>query len=232
MTSFAVERSGGTLAPPDADLTGDCGLLIPAFDEESRVGAVVQTALEAGIGPVLVVDDGSTDGTADRALAAGAWVLSLPKNRGKGGAVAAGAGALRTDYLLLIDADLVGLTAQHLVSLARPVLSGTVDTTRGICYGSRWQTTTAQHLSPQLNGQRALRREALLAIPGLAESRYGLEILITNAARRGGWRTLDIPLNGVSQVMKEEKRGLLAGLRARAGMYRDILTALLRRDAP
>jgi glycosyltransferase involved in cell wall biosynthesis len=199
-----------------------CAVLIPAHDEARRVGAVVVAAAAAGCGPVLVVDDGSSDGTADAATAAGADVLTLPRNVGKGGALAAGAARLDSEVVVLLDADLTGLTPAHVRALAEPVLRGEAAMTRGVFRGARWATTTAQRLAPQLGGQRALRRADLLALPGLAESRFGVEVLLSDAAHRQGWAWRDVPLHGVGQRMKEEKRGWWAGVRARAAMYRDI----------
>lgn len=205
-----------------------CAVLVPAFNEAGTVGEVVRCALASGVGPVIVVDDGSTDTTAEVAAAAGAEVMRLPRNVGKGGALLAAAGAVGAEVVVLLDADLVGLTPAQVKALAEPVFRGEADMTRGMFRGGRWRTTTAQRLTPQLNGQRALRRADLLAVPGLAGSRYGVEIAIGEHARRSGWRRLDVPLEGVSQVMKEEKRGVLAGITLRAGMYRDILRALLK----
>jgi glycosyltransferase involved in cell wall biosynthesis len=204
-----------------------CGVLIPAYDEATTVGTVVRCAVEAAVGPVWVVDDGSRDATASAARDAGARVLSLPRNLGKGGAVAAGAGAMPCDVVVLIDADLTGLTPAHVRALAAPVLAGEADMTRGVFRGGRWRTAAAQRLAPQLNGQRAVVRERLLAVPGLPGSRYGIEIVLTEHARREHWRCLDVPLMGVSQVMKEEKRGWLRGLGVRGRMYVDIFAALL-----
>jgi glycosyltransferase involved in cell wall biosynthesis len=62
--------------------------LIPAYNEESRIAEVVRGALVHL--PVLVVDDGSTDGSAVRARAAGAEVLVQQPNQGKGAALLAG----------------------------------------------------------------------------------------------------------------------------------------------
>jgi hypothetical protein len=81
---------------------------------------------------------------------------------------------------------------------------------------------------PILNGQRSLSREGLLAVPGLAESRYGVEIAIAEHAKAEGWVTQDVPLSGVSQVVKEEKRGVVRGVLVRLRMYAEILWAYLR----
>ena len=219
------------LYPPNPDLGGACGVLIPAFNEETTVARVVEVARAARLGPVLVVDDGSDDATRAAALQAGAVVLTLLANSGKGGAVFVGASMLQTRVVVLLDADLVGLTPQHVHDLARPVLDHTLDMTRGVFLGGRWRTTAAQNLAPVLNGQRALVRRKLLGVPGLAASRYGLEVLMTEQAKYEAWRTGDVPLRGVSQVMKEEKRGFRQGFQVRLRMYRDILEAYIKTRA-
>lgn len=205
-----------------------CAILIPAHDEAARVANVVTAARAARRGAVLVVDDGSRDGTSAAARAVGAEVLTMDANRGKGGALLAGARRLDTEVVVLLDADLIGLRPDHVRDLADPVLAGEADMTRGVFAGARWATTTAQRLAPQLGGQRALHRRDLLALPDLGDSRYGVEMLLTEAARHHGWTTRDVALQGVSQVMKEEKRGWLQGIAARAGMYRDIVAAWWR----
>jgi glycosyltransferase involved in cell wall biosynthesis len=214
----------------------DCVVLIPAYDEAATVASVVRVALEAGVGPVLVVDDGSSDGTAEAARAAGAEVLRLDANAGKGGALAAGAAARAEAVAVLLDADLTDLRPEHIRALAEPVRAGEVDMTRGVFAGGRWMTTVAQQVVPVLNGQRGLRRTLLLEVEGLATSRYGVEVAISDHARRHGWRTRDVPLPGVSQVMKEEKRGWWRGQRIRWRMYAEIVRQALRqalqRNAP
>ena len=205
-----------------------CAVLVPAYNEAAHVARVIGVARAAALGPVLVVDDGSSDATTPTAQAAGAEVLQLPDNRGKGGAVFAGAAHVDTDVVVLLDADLLGLTPNHIRALAEPVLKGTVTMTRGMFSGGRWRTTAAQHLTPQLNGQRAILRGKLLEVEGLADSRYGIEIAITEHAKRAGWPVCDVPLYGVSQVMKEEKRGFWVGLGVRFKMYREIFRELFR----
>jgi glycosyltransferase involved in cell wall biosynthesis len=205
-----------------------CAVLIPAYNEAENVARVVNVARAASVGPVWVVDDGSGDATVQNARAAGAEVLALGRNRGKGGAVFAGAAQLDTDVLVLLDADLLGLTPEHVRALAAPVLAGAAEMTRGVFSGGRWRTTTAQRLTPQLNGQRGVVRARLLEVERLAGSRYGLEVAITEHAKRARWRVLDVPLPGVSQVMKEEKRGFWVGLGVRLRMYAEILLELFK----
>jgi hypothetical protein len=228
-TTQSNSATSYTVLSPQS-LVGTCGILIPAFNEERTVATVIRVALESTLGPVLVVDDGSSDKTATVSEGAGATVLKLTKNLGKGGAVFEGIRALQTEIVLLIDADLTGLTARHLRDLAQPVLDGKADMSRGVFTGGRWTTTAAQQLTPQLNGQRAIRRENLLKIQGLRESRYGIEIAITEQAKRENWRTVDVAMPNISQVMKEEKRGFWQGLKTRLWMYADIVRTYLKRS--
>ncbi len=87
------------------------GAIIPAYFEEKHIGDVVR-GTRAQLDHVLVVDDGSTDGTADRSREAGAEVIVHPQNRGKGVTIQTG---MRhwfergLEYVLILDGD-----GQHL----------------------------------------------------------------------------------------------------------------------
>ena len=94
--------------------------VIPAFNEARSIAEVVG-GLRASVDRVIVVDDGSRDGTAERARAAGAEVVVHDANRGKGHAVRSGlARAFEADFthVLLLDGDM-----QHLPSEASLLLA-------------------------------------------------------------------------------------------------------------
>ncbi len=205
-------------------------ILIPAFNEAATVGEVVKVALKSGLGRVLVVDDGSSDPTASIATKAGAELLKLKTNLGKAGAVVEGASFLDVDILILIDADLTGLNPNHLIDLVQPLLNDTADMSRGDFKGGRWQTNASQAITPVLNGQRAIWRNKLLAIPDLKTQGYGLEVSIAKVAKQENWRVIHVPLVGVSQVMKEEKEGRkgLKGFSLRLNMYWQIIRSTFR----
>lgn len=81
-------------------------LAIPAFNEAEIIGQVVTALLASGRWrEVLVVDDGSTDGTADVAEAAGARVIRHPYNKGNGAAVKSAIRHAESEYMLIVDGD-------------------------------------------------------------------------------------------------------------------------------
>jgi glycosyltransferase involved in cell wall biosynthesis len=89
------------VAPPR-----DVSVVIPAYNEEEGIASVVAGVLAGGAWrEVLVVDDGSTDGTAERAASAGARVVRHPYNKGNGAAVKTGVREARGEVVLLMDAD-------------------------------------------------------------------------------------------------------------------------------
>ncbi len=201
-------------------------VLIPAYNEEKTLGQVVRVARAGGF-PVVVADDGSQDRTAEVAEAAGAEVVRLWPNRGKGGAVAEGVKRVQTPLVLLLDADLLGLRPEHLEALLEPLRRGEARMSVGVFQGGRGATDLAMRLTPFLSGQRGMFTEDLKGIEGLGQARYDLELLLTRWARAGGHRVVYVPLQGLSQVMKEEKRGVLKGFLHRLRMYGEILRYLL-----
>jgi glycosyltransferase involved in cell wall biosynthesis len=112
-------------------------VIIPAFNEEEAVGHVVRSVIQAlPTARVLVVNDGSSDGTAMSAEQAGATVLSLPVNLGIGGAVQAGYRyALEHAFQLAIQIDGDGQhDPQEAERVLEPILMGEAD----MVVGSRW----------------------------------------------------------------------------------------------
>ena len=195
-------------------------VVIPAFNEAQTLPPVVQAALEL-TPDVVVASDGSTDETAQVARAAGARVIELPQNAGKGPALKVALQATQAEYVLMLDADLVGLSRAHLDILLAPVLSGQLEMSIGIFDGGGLMTDLGNKLTPHLSGQRACKRAWLLSVPRLGEERWP-EPAITAALREQGVRWEYVELPGLAQVIKEKKRGFWKGAKYRTRMYIDL----------
>ena len=221
-------------APPTSSVRGlpmSFAAIIPAYNEESRIEAVLQTLIVCPlIGEVIVVDDGSSDGTAAAARAVpGVQVVSLPRNRGKGGAMQEGASRTEADVLLFFDADLIGLKPEHIADLLAPVCAGETVMAMGIFKGGRLWTDMAQFFAPAITGQRAIRRDVFLKVPDLASVGYGIELAINDYVHSQGFVRKDVTLRGVTHPMKEEKLGWVRGAASRARMYWQMLLFGVRR---
>ena len=119
-------------------------VVIPAYEEAAAVGTVVQSLLVAAAWrEILVVDDGSTDGTATAAAAAGARVIRHPYNKGNGAAVKTGIRNAVGEYVLIIDGD-----GQHTASDGLRLVSflGEYDLVVGHREGSDQQASRARHM--------------------------------------------------------------------------------------
>ncbi|WP_309573094.1 glycosyltransferase family 2 protein [Deinococcus sp.] len=202
-------------------------VVIPAFNEEGTVADVVQVARQF-TPEVIVASDGSTDGTADVARQAGARVVELAENGGKGRALGAALAATDADYIVMLDADLTGLTPEHLERLVQPVMNGTLDMSIGVFEGGGFVTDWGNKLTPHLSGQRVARRDWLLGVPHLTDERWP-EPAITAHLKDTGARWDYIELPNVAQVVKEKKRGFWKGAGARTRMYAQLLTYRARR---
>lgn len=223
-------------------------MIIPAKDESERIAATVKAALELpGADLVVVVDDGSADGTGQVAREAGARVVRHSRNRGKGAAMESGAEAVRLldegrdqpRHLLFLDADLAG-TARDAAPLVEPVRAGEADMTiavfsstvklgghgfvirlsrDGIRRATGWTATAP------LNGQRCLTRAAFEAGQPLAAG-FGVETALTIDLLRQGFRVREVEVPLAHRATGTDWRSQLH----RARQFRDVARALAVRD--
>lgn len=205
--------------------------IIPAYNEAERIGAVLEPLLAApSVAEIIVVDDGSTDSTGDVARHYGVKVVRLMENQGKGAAMAAGAREASGDTLLFLDADLTGLTAQHVEDLVREYRAGDAEVVIAVFRKGRKATDFSQRVVPFLSGQRIMARDLWEKAQALAKaSDFGIETALTKLAFREGWRQKTVVWEGVSHVRKEEKRGFWPGFCDRLRMYGDVVRSLFQR---
>jgi glycosyltransferase involved in cell wall biosynthesis len=223
-------------------------VIIPALNEEEPITDVIRACLTTGLpGEVIVVDNGSSDRTAERAQAAGARVVSEPVP-GYGRACAAGVRALavpqsRDDLVVFLDGD--GSDCPELMpQLVEPIRRGEQD----FVIGSRTRgerepgsMNFQQVLAGRVAGWllrllygvgytdmcpfRAIRRDALDRL-GMKELTYGWNLEMQMRAARARLRILEVPVNhrcrtgGESKVSGTLRGTFVAGARIIATLFR------------
>lgn len=207
-------------------------VIIPAYNEASYLEPVVTACLRATLPDrVVVVDDGSSDGTAERARELGAEVIRRHRNGGKAAAMTTAVEEVDAEFYAFLDADLIGIEPRHVDALIEPALGGGRVVTMGRFVGGRLRTDLAQRIAPGITGQRTLPAAVAREMRSLVHWKYAVELALNDLARELGYETVTVPLDGVTQVMKEEKQGYARGFARRLAMYRDLAVYLAFRFA-
>jgi len=205
-------------------------VIIPAYNEERTVGAVVRNVREH-IPDVIVVDDGSDDATGDRATAAGALVVRHCINRGLGAALGTGIAAAlghSPDVIVTLDAD-----GQHdpsdIAAVTAPVQAGFADLVIGTRFArgkapfSRHLANTIANLLTRLlfnvqasdtqSGFRAFSRYAAQRIE-IRTNRMEVSSEILAEAVRHGLRVTEVPIRTIyTEYSLSKGQGVATGVR-------------------
>jgi glycosyltransferase involved in cell wall biosynthesis len=200
--------------------------VICAYNEAARIGGVLSVATRHSLlGEIIVVDDGSGDDTALRARAfPEVQILTNRLNRGKSWALARGVGAARFDRVMLLDADLVGLTVKDLDALAAPVLSGAADVALSLRGDSFYRVFGIDFVT----GERVLPRSLLAnALGSLSRRpRWGAEVFINELIIAQAQRLAVVDWKTVTHASKRSKEGSFRGALADMGMAQEIVREL------
>jgi len=214
----------------------DVVLVIPALNEERSVGDVVRAlpAQVCGLNTdALVVDDGSTDATAEEARRAGATVCSLPVNLGQGAAFRLGyrlARERRARFIATADAD-GQFDPGELPALIAPLVAGEADFVNGsrrlghthttdpvrrlgvVVFGRLMSLLTRVRITDPANGLRAFRADMTADVP-LRQTQYQTSELLIGAIARG-YRVKEVPATMYQRQAGQSKKGknLVYGLR-------------------
>jgi glycosyltransferase involved in cell wall biosynthesis len=204
-------------------------VVIPVYNEAATIGAILGQVTATGLADeILVVDDGSTDGT--RALLEelartypAVRLMQQPRNMGKGAAVRAGIDAARGDLVLIQDADLE-YDPREYPSLLKPIEEGRAE----VVYGSRFlgaarRTTMFWHmvanklltlmtnvlynsiLSDMETGYKVFRREVIQSIP-LRCRRFDFEPEVTAKLLKRRVRIFEVPITFNPREYAEGKK--------------------------
>ncbi len=194
--------------------------VIPALDEAGKVGRLVRGFPTGVVTEIVVVDDGSTDGTGDEARAAGATVLRHPSRCGSGAAIRTG-----IDYALDGGCDFVVVMAgdfqddpAELPALLAPVLAGDADIVQGSrrlgglrapampahrrvltkFYSACFRQATHSRITDATNGYRAIRvsvlRDPRVRLDQAWLNAYELEPYVLFQALKLGYRVEERPV--------------------------------------
>ncbi len=183
-------------------------IVVPAFNEEDAIGALVADLRAADAWhEILVIDDGSKDATAERAAAAGARVVRHPYNKGNGAAVKTGIRHATGEYILIVDGDgqhkpadaqrLVARLGEYdLVIGARSTGTQATHTRR---FGNSALNALAAYLTdrdiPDLtSGFRAARREHLREFIHLLPNGFSTPTTTTLAFIKAGYNVAFEPI--------------------------------------
>jgi glycosyltransferase involved in cell wall biosynthesis len=199
--------------------------VICAYNEGPRIGSVLEAVSNHPLlSETVVVDDGSTDNTAEVVRQfPSARLVSLPKNRGKSYALSSGIEAVSGDLILYLDADLKNLQPRHITSLIEPVIQNKADLSISLRENSLlpYRAIGLDFVS----GERVLSRtfvtpylEAMRKLPP-----FGIESFLNEQIIQRGLRIAIVPLDCVINVRKSEKMGRLRGTLADYKTILDIL---------
>lgn len=204
-------------------------IIIPAYNEKDTIEKALQSVLDTPFKKqILVVDDGSTDGTRDIVLGMDhpdVQAICHDKNCGKGAAIQTGLGHAAGDIILIQDADLEYDPAEYPI-LLQPILSGKADVVYGSRFGghgahrvlyfwhyvgNRFLTLmsnifTDLNLTDMESCYKVFTKEALEGIK-IEEKRFGFEPEITaKIARKRNLRIYEVPISYYGRTYEEGKK--------------------------
>lgn len=194
-------------------------VVMAAYNEAATVGRAVAAVVDhPELSEVIVVDDGSSDATAQRARAAGASVIQLPVNGGKAAALEAGVARAGSEILLFLDADVTGLSHADVSRIIAPVAAGKVDMHVGLRARRTVWLNRLLHVFPIIGGERAVRRRIWQLVPARHKRGFRIEVALNYTAKRFGRGMSFELISGLRHRTKEHKFGWWHGLLRRLHM--------------
>lgn len=208
----------------DQKTDGQVTAVVAAYNEADRIGAVLEVlSTFSGFLEVVVVDDGSTDGTAEAVKEFPVRLLQQERNQGKAAAMVRGVDATSADVIFFCDADVRGLTHKVIEETVAPVLEGKTAMMVAMRNRKLYFLRFILTIIPLLGGERAVRRALWDRVPADYKRGFMIEAALNFYAKYwfGGFRYKVFP--GLTQTVKELKYGFWKGFRGRTGMTFEVL---------
>lgn len=219
LKSVSLEQTERQLQPE----TPKVSAIIAAYNEQDTIANVIR-AVECHplVDEIIVVDDGSSDATSERARETSANVITLPHNVGKAGAMNRGVQAARNDFILFLDADILGLTHEIITLTVTPVLTKKCGMFVAIRARHTYWMNRLLYFIPVLGGERALTKQIWRMVPRIYRKGFQIEIALNYYTKKSGHKMAFGVMPGLSQVIKEKKRGFWLGLIQRLKMCGEV----------
>lgn len=202
--------------------TARAAAIVPAYNEQSRIGPVLEAlALCPFLCEIIVVDDGSDPPLASVVEKFPVRLIRHERNKGKAAALQSGVAATTCDFVFFCDADLVNLRPDDVAALIMPVVSGEYRMSIGIRSNFAQRAIFWFAIN---SGERCLPKVDWLELPPFYKHGFRLEAGLNMRAWRQKRRILYLQLPYV-QTARERKYGLVRGVQSRLWLCADVLVA-------
>ncbi len=205
--------------------------IIPALNEEANIGNVLKVLLSSKyLDEIILVDDGSQDKTAEIGRKLKVKVVKLSENGGKGNAMKQGVKSTDAKIIVFFDADLIGLTKNHIFSLVYPIVKNEAD----MCVGMRDRLWGLPKLIAKMDplmaigGERAVKRDLFEKIPDKFLQGFAVETALNYYCSVKKLPVKYVVLPDLKVVIKEKKWGFAKGFLSRIKMIFEIIKIRLK----
>lgn len=204
--------------------------IIPTYNEATRIGNVLDIVSKHSlIDEILVIDDGSKDTTINIVKTYPRIKLIIhPQNKGKSATIYTGIKESQGEFLLFLDADLIGLTAQNITDIIEPVIQNQADISISLRRNTLWRLIGLDYIS----GERVVRKKYLYPIIEHISllPPFGLEVFLNRWIIENAYTIKIVLWKNVDSPFKYKKHGWWLGIVAEISMRLDIYKVITLKE--